>query len=69
MAEDPKVMVLGDIEDEHIVGDIDCGVGWCDTFGFPKQCACGGVIHASFGDEDWDGYWLYKKCDKCGETF
>jgi hypothetical protein len=29
---------------------------------------CPGLIHASFGDEMEDGYWLYTRCDVCGEA-
>lgn len=56
--------------EEHMVGNIDCDVGWCQgNTGFPaKHKDCGGLIHAEFGDESFDGYWLYKKCDKCGKT-
>ena len=52
---------------EHIIGNIDCNEGWCGD-SYPKICECGGLIHADFGDEDGDcNYWLYTKCDKCGE--
>ena len=52
---------------EHAVGDRNCQQGWCIAGGYPKPCSCGGLIHADFGDEDYDGnYWLYTKCDKCG---
>ncbi|HDY86908.1 MAG TPA: hypothetical protein ENH82_02195 [bacterium] len=60
---------------EHIVGDKECGEGWCHGknqspgFTYPKKCFCGGLIHADFGDENGDGdYWLHTKCDKCGES-
>jgi len=49
----------------HGVGDPKCTECWMH---YPKKCECGGLVHASFGDEDADGdYWLYRKCDKCGE--
>lgn len=50
----------------HIRGDKDCG----GCFGWPieKPCECGGHIHTEWGDEDWDGYWLYYMCDQCGST-
>jgi hypothetical protein len=55
---------------EHEVGNTECREGWCGN-GFPRPCpdpACDGLVHADFGDEDMDcNYWLYKKCDKCGE--
>lgn len=51
---------------EHYVGDKECSGCWD---GYPKPCSCGGLIHACFGDENYDGdYWLYYKCDMCGET-
>lgn len=53
----------------HIKGDKECTEGWCGGLsGYPKVCSCGGLIHADFGDENGDGdYWLYTKCDTCGE--
>lgn len=54
----------------HAVGDFDCKQGWCgDSInGYPRKCDCGGLVHAEFGDEDWDGdYWLITKCDTCRE--
>ncbi|MDP2217229.1 MAG: hypothetical protein Q8J68_08090 [Methanolobus sp.] len=56
----------------HIKGNKECTEGWCGCFGgsggYPKVCSCGGLIHADFGDENSDGdYWLYTKCDTCGE--
>ena len=59
------IMLLGDSSDEHKIGDMGCSECWRD---YPKLCECKGLIHASFGDENYDGdYWLYTKCDKCGE--
>jgi hypothetical protein len=53
---------------KHIVGNENCTEGWCASLEYPKKCKCGGLIHADFGDEDSDcNYWLYTKCDKCGE--
>lgn len=53
----------------HEVGNHECEEGWCnDGDSYPIECSCGGLIHADFGDEDSDcNYWLYTKCDKCGE--
>ncbi len=52
---------------EHEIGDKECGVCWS---GYPKPCKCGGLIHAEFGDENYDGdYWLYYKCDLCGDDY
>ena len=55
----------------HIIGNESCIEGWCDEgFHYPKRCKCGGLIHADFGDEDYDmNYWLYEKCDRCGMDF
>lgn len=54
---------------QHEIGNKDCSEGWCGL-SFPCPCKCGGLIHADFGDEDIDcNYWLYMKCDKCGEDY
>lgn len=54
---------------QHEIGNKDCSEGWCGL-SFPVPCKCGGLIHADFGDENADcEYWLYKKCDKCGEDY
>lgn len=51
----------------HRRGNKDCTEGWCGN-AYPKPCSCGGLIHADFGDEDADcNYWLWTKCDRCGE--
>lgn len=56
---------LGDAE--HETGDgacFECWVNW------PRPCVCGGLIHASFGDENYDGdYWLLYGCDRCGSDY
>lgn len=53
---------------QHEIGNADCCEGWCDGSTYPKPCPCGGLIHADFGDENYDGdYWLHTKCDRCGE--
>jgi hypothetical protein len=58
-------MLLGDTNDEHIINDKECVICWS---GYPIQCECGGLIHATFGDEDSDcNYWCYTQCDKCGK--
>ena len=48
----------------------DIGSGKCDGCwpGYPRRCECGGMIHAEFGDEMEDGYYLNFYCDKCGST-
>jgi len=53
---------------QHRIGDENCREGWCGGKGYPKQCDCGGLIHAEFGDESVDSYWLQTVCDKCGES-
>jgi hypothetical protein len=50
----------------HGIGDAGCHEGWCGNNFFPTPCVCGGLIHADFGDDTYDGYWLYEKCDRCG---
>ena len=61
-----KTMSFGDPPEEHEIGNKKCDMCWGDEY--PKKCECGGLIHAEFGDEDKDdNYWLYVKCDKCGE--
>lgn len=51
---------------EHEVGNIKCPDCWGD---YPyRHINCGGLIHSEFGDENYNGdYWLYTKCDKCGD--
>jgi hypothetical protein len=60
--------VSGESIYQHAVGDVACAESYCGG-NYPKPCECGGLIHADFGDENWDGdYWLYTKCDRCGES-
>jgi len=65
-----RTFQIGDIDYKHEIGNAKCECGWCDGGdNYPKKCECGGLIHADFGDEDSDcNYWLYTKCDKCGES-
>jgi hypothetical protein len=60
---------VGDGE-PHEVGNENCRIEWCSVgSAYPRKCKCGGLIHACFGDENADmDYWLYTKCDKCGEA-
>ena len=52
--------------EDHEIGNIKCDGCWQ---GYPIHCECGGLIHAEFGDENYDGdYWLDTKCDKCGDS-
>jgi hypothetical protein len=53
-----------DPEYEHRVGDFGCKEGWCGGIvtRFPQPCerdGCGGLVHANFGDEEYDGYNRY----------
>jgi len=56
---------------EHRIGDPGCDAGWCGN-GYPMACdeeGCTGLVHANFGDENYDcDYWLYTKCDVCGQS-
>ena len=53
--------------DDHQRGDQQCARCWP---GYPQPCACGGQVHASFGDENADmDYWLYYACDRCGANY
>lgn len=70
MSEQKTFDVSGEGIHQHEVGNKDCIGGWCGGFDeFPHvHEGCGGLVHADFGDEDADdSYWLYCKCDKCGE--
>lgn len=63
--------VSGEGISQHKVGNKRCSEGWCDGgIQYPKLCSCGGLIHAEFGDETYDGYEetysVITKCDKCG---
>lgn len=63
-----ETMPLGDSGDRHAIGDPECAECWGL---YPTQCPhCRvGLMHASFGDENYDGdYWLYTRCDKCEEA-
>lgn len=46
----------------HDVGDSSCRFCWES---FPRECDCGGLVHGQFLEEDYDGYYLIYKCDKC----
>lgn len=50
----------------HEIGNPKCTQCWS---GYPRPCACGGLIHATFGDEMYEGYWLYYRCDMCGTDY
>jgi len=52
--------------EEHEKGNSLCSECWK---GFPKKCKCGSLIHASFGDETDDGYWLYQRCENCESNY
>lgn len=73
---EPDTITLPEWPDErHAVGDRGCEEGWCSggLGSYPKLCdstdGCPGLVHAAFGDENADGdYWLFTKCDVCGES-
>ena len=53
---------------EHVIGDDTCRQDWCNTINYPKRCECGGLIHAAYIDEDYEGnLHLKTECDICGE--
>ena len=63
-----ETILVGDTNDKHEVGNTNCPA--CFGYNDPRPCKCGGLIHTSFGDENYDGdYWLYEKCDSCGDNF
>lgn len=56
-----------DSYDDHERGNKDCPRCWYEE---ASPCVCGGLIHSEFGDEDIDcNYWLYYKCDRCGDDY
>lgn len=68
----PETFDFGEmLGDQHLIGAPGCEAGWCGG-DYPRNCGgenCQGLIHANFGDESYDGdYWLYTKCDVCGEA-
>ena len=61
-----KYFEVGDCGIKHEIDNPNCHECWHE----PSRCKCGGLIHTEFGDEDYDGdYWLYHKCDRCGEDW
>jgi len=67
----PETFDFGDSAGyEHRISDGSCDQGWCGCQSYPKTCeqpGCTGLVHANFGDESWDSYWLHTRCDVCGE--
>lgn len=65
-------MDLDDLPSEHREADPGCTADWCGVHGYPKPCqepGCPGLVHAAFGDySSYDSYWLYTRCDVCGES-
>jgi hypothetical protein len=58
---------FGDVDYEHVVGDSSCRACWSYEIG-PHDCEIEGCLeHDQFGDENWDGYWLYHLGDLCRE--
>ena len=61
-----EFVTIGDSDEKHPVGDRECKECW--DF-YPKACVCGGLVHAIYGDEDDEGFWLDRKCDRCGDDW
>jgi hypothetical protein len=60
-----KKFTVGD-KDYHEANNLKCSACWP---GYPVRCKCGGLIHAAYGDEDYDGdFYLVTLCSKCGST-
>lgn len=52
---------------DHEIGNANCDECWT---GYPKQCQCGGLVHAEFGDYiDCENAYLVYSCDKCGDNY
>ena len=51
---------------DHVAGERECGACWMNH---PKECECGGLIHAEFFEEMSDGYLLQYCCDRCGDNY
>ena len=52
---------------EHPIGDRRCNECY---IGYPNKCRCGGLIHAEFVKESWEGFKKIETlCDKCGDEF
>ena len=68
-----KVFRFGDMPDnDHYIGDTKCpecrAIAESFKEEYPEVCKCGGLIHAELGDDTPDVFWLYTKCDKCGNA-
>lgn len=60
-----ETFTFGESHEPHEKGNPECPACWGD---YPTPHYCGGLMHAEFGDENWDSYWLYYQCDQCAET-
>lgn len=50
----------------------EAGIGRCSECyaGYPMKCTCGGLIHADFISETWEGQKkLAFNCDKCHDKY
>ena len=57
-----------DTEFDHIVGSPDCIADWCGYGDYPKQCECGGLLHAElYAIVNLVNTYLRIVCDKCGK--
>lgn len=62
-----NVFIVG--KSEHHINDRKCEE--CYSFGYPKNCSCGGLVHCEFIRQSWDlkELDLTRRCDKCGDEF
>lgn len=51
----------------HEPYEADCG--GCYNNDWPRPCRCGGLVHAEFEAQTWDGYSLRCECDRCGGKY
>ena len=59
------LFAIGD-EIAHVVGDPECPQCLEE---YPESCPCGGLIHASPGEDDPGGtQWPATRCDRCGRS-
>lgn len=50
---------------DHVVGDVECDGCWSGS-PTPHDCGTPGCLrHTEFGDENYDGFWLYETGDLC----
>lgn len=60
---------MNSLETDHDYNNPKCDICWSS---YPKECSCGqGLLHAEFGDEMENGYYLNYGCSnpKCNEYY